>query len=152
MPFFCALLLSLESSPNVISPLVTGGGPLLRAASLPGVSRPRGEPWLADSAPSGRQPRRAAARWAMNGLHLSHARRGASRHSLNGGACNHTPTRLLAAAPGLAACALPGPPRPPLPPVAETAATAREDGDDGARRTARPIRRMSTLVVPSECL
>ena len=69
----------------------------------------------------------------------SYYMRGAARYAvkerLDGVACNHTPKRLLAATPGLAACALP--PRPPLSPVAET---ARGEGDHGARRTARPIR------------
>jgi hypothetical protein len=69
--------------------------------------------------------------------HMRGAARYAVKERLDGVACNHTPKRLLAAAPRLAACALP--PRPPLSPVAETAATARGDGDDGARRTARPI-------------
>ena len=73
----------------------------------------------------------------MRGYHMRGAARYAVKERLDGVACNHTPKRLLAAAPRLAACALP--PRPPLSPVAETAATARGDCDDGARRTARPI-------------
>ena len=82
--------------------------------------------------------------------HMRGAARYAVKERLDGVACNHTPTRLLTAATGLAACALPPRPPLPLPPVAETAATAC--GDDSARRTARPIRRMSTPAVPSEFL